>query len=146
MIEVRRTTSASVEDVWSVLADGWLFPVWVVGASRMRAVDESWPSPGATLQHSVGSWPLLLDDETRVIDSTSGTVLVMQAKGWPLGEARIELLLAPTEHGGCEIVMREDATVGPGRFVPYPARWAAVAPRNVETLRRLVYVAEGRSR
>ena len=25
--------------VWAVLADGWLYPVWVVGAARMREVD-----------------------------------------------------------------------------------------------------------
>ena len=33
-----RVLSCSPEDVFDVLADGWLFPTWVVGASRMRNV------------------------------------------------------------------------------------------------------------
>ena len=31
-----RTVNAPPEKVWKVLSDGWLYPVWVVGASRMR--------------------------------------------------------------------------------------------------------------
>ena len=57
---------ASPERVWEVLADGWTYPLWVVGASRMRAVDENWPEVGARLHHSVGTWPVLLDDYTEV--------------------------------------------------------------------------------
>ena len=45
------------EDVWNVLADGWLYGLWVVGASRIRGVDRSWPSPDSRIHHSVGSWP-----------------------------------------------------------------------------------------
>ena len=56
--------TVSPEKVWEVLADGWLYPVWVVGASRMREVDDHWPAEGAKLHHSVGTWPALLDDTT----------------------------------------------------------------------------------
>jgi hypothetical protein len=28
----------------AVLHDGWTYPVWVVGASRMRGVDPGWPA------------------------------------------------------------------------------------------------------
>ena len=65
-VVVRRTIQAVPARVWAVLADGWLYPSWVVGASRMRDVEESWPAPGSQLHHSVGLWPLLLDDRTEL--------------------------------------------------------------------------------
>ena len=34
---VSRVVQATPEQVWDVLADGWVYPVWVVGATRMRA-------------------------------------------------------------------------------------------------------------
>jgi uncharacterized protein YndB with AHSA1/START domain len=39
MIDVKRTISAGPEQVWAVLADGWSYPLWVVGASHMREVE-----------------------------------------------------------------------------------------------------------
>ena len=53
------------DDVFAVLGDGWLYPTWVVGASRMRAVDPAWPAEGAHLHHSLGAWPVLFDDDTQ---------------------------------------------------------------------------------
>ena len=56
------------ERVFEVLADGWLYPSWVVGASRMRAVDATWPAPDNAIHHSAGVWPALLDDTTSVLE------------------------------------------------------------------------------
>lgn len=89
MIEVRRLVHAPPSAVWAVLSNGWLYPSWVVGASRMRAVDPAWPRVGARLHHSVGAWPLLISDSTSVVESVPEQRLVLQARGWPLGEARI---------------------------------------------------------
>ena len=61
---VQRRLNCSPEQVFAVLRDGWTYPVWVVGASRMRSVDEGWPAPGSKLHHSFGAWPLLLNDTT----------------------------------------------------------------------------------
>jgi len=58
VIGVQRMVSAPPEAVWEVLADGWVYTGWVVGASRMRSVDPAWPVPDARLHHSVGGWPL----------------------------------------------------------------------------------------
>lgn len=63
---VTRTVDASADTVWRVLADGWAYPTWVVGASRVRAVDTSWPAVGACIHHSFGVWPLVVDDTTEV--------------------------------------------------------------------------------
>ena len=35
---VQRRLNCSPEQVFAVLCDGWTYPVWVVGASRMRSV------------------------------------------------------------------------------------------------------------
>jgi hypothetical protein len=53
-VGVRRRCSCSPEQVFAVLRDSWTYPVWVVGASRMRDVDDGWPAPGTKLHHSFG--------------------------------------------------------------------------------------------
>jgi hypothetical protein len=87
----------------------------------------------------------MINDITTVLSCVPTRKLVMQARGWPAGEARVELELLPAEQAGaegCRIVIREDATHGPGTLLPRPLRQLAIAPRNVETLRRLAYLAE----
>jgi hypothetical protein len=145
VVTVRRDIDASAGAVWAVLADGWLYPSWVVGASRMRAVDPAWPGVGAQLHHSVGTWPLLLNDTTTVLACVPKRELVLRARGWPMGDAEIRLTLEERAEG-CEVVMSEDARSGPARLVPGPARSALIGPRNTESLRRLAYLAEGESR
>jgi hypothetical protein len=134
-------TGATPAEVWAVLADGWSYAGWVVGASRIRSVEQGWPAVGSRIHHSAGSWPLLLNDQTRVLDSQPDRRLVLQAAGWPFGEATVDLRLEPTVQG-CRIVMREDVTKGPGRVVPKPLRQLALKPRNRESLRRLALLAE----
>ncbi|WP_372728423.1 SRPBCC family protein [Nocardioides sp.] len=139
----RQIVRATPDQVWQVLADGWLYPLWVVGASRMREVDEHWPEPGAKLHHSVGSWPLLLDDETEVLAAEPGVMLELQARAWPTGEARVTLRLHPVGRD-TEVVIEEDADAGPARIIPAPLRQPPLKWRNVETLRRLAFLVEGR--
>jgi uncharacterized protein YndB with AHSA1/START domain len=139
-----RPIAATPDQVWSVLADGWLYPLFVVGASRMREVDDDWPAVGSRLHHSVGTWPLLIDDTTEVLEVEPGRRLVLQARGWPAGEATVELTLQET--GGSTLVtIKEDATAGPGVLVPKPVRDVQLNLRNAETLQRLAYVVEGRT-
>jgi uncharacterized protein YndB with AHSA1/START domain len=144
MIEVQRPVEASPREVFSVLADGWLYSGWVVGASRIRAVDDQWPAVGSQIHHSVGSWPALIDDTTEVVECTPDQRLVLQARGWPLGEGTVYIDLEDTG-GGCLVRMREDASRGPGRLVPKPIRQLSILPRNRESLRRLQLIAEGRA-
>jgi hypothetical protein len=61
-----RVTPAKRQQVWDVLADGWTYSQWVVGNSRMRAVDAEWPAEDSTIQHSIGVWPAVINDETIV--------------------------------------------------------------------------------
>ena len=87
MTRNERTIRALPDQVWDVLSDGWLYPVWVVGATRMRDVDGNWPEVGSCLHHSAGVWPLVVSDSTEVLENRPGSVLRMRARGWPIGEA-----------------------------------------------------------
>lgn len=138
-----RTIATTPDRVWEVLSDGWLYPLWVVGAVRVRDVTESWPAVGAKIHHSVGTWPMLVDDHTEVLESLPGRRLKLKARVWPVGEAEVVITL--TAIGAeTEIVMEEDAVAGPGVLVPEPFRGLTLKWRNVETLRRLAFIAENR--
>jgi uncharacterized protein YndB with AHSA1/START domain len=139
-----RVADAAPQAVWDILADGWLYPLWVVGATRIRAVDDGWPQVGSKLHHSVGVWPAIIDDDTEVLEVEPLRRIVLRAKGWPLGTATVVLEL---EDLGTQTRVRieEDAAEGPGRLVPSPLRAAMIKIRNVEALRRLTHLAEGRA-
>ena len=145
MSTTTRSVSATPEQVWEVLADGWLYPLFVVGASRMRDVDESWPAVGARLHHSVGTWPLLIDDTTEVVEVEEGKRVLLLARGWPAGQAHVDISLQP-DGDTTVVTIVEDATAGPGLLVPKPLRDVQLHWRNIETLRRLAFVVEGRTR
>ena len=72
--------------------------------------------------------------------------LVLRAKGWPAGEAEVVITVTPAGGESCTVAMAEDAVTGPGTLMPRPLRQLAIGPRNVEALRRLAYLAEGRHR
>ena len=143
---ISRSVAAPVEAVWSVLADGWSYANWVVGAARVRDVDPGWPATGTRVHHSFGVWPALIQDFTRVESSTPPRDLVLTARGWPVGEARVHLSVQPDGSDGCIVTITEDAVTGPGRLIPAPVRHLLIAPRNRETLHRLALLAEGHHR
>ena len=119
---VSRSVAAPPEAVWAVLADGWQYATWVVGASRVRAVDAGWPQAGTRLHHSFGPWPAVISDATVSDEAEEPHHLVLTAKGWPVGEARVEIEIVPDGPGDCTVSIAEDAITGPGRFVPKPVR------------------------
>lgn len=139
-----RELNASPQAVWDVLSDGWLYPLWVVGATRMREVDDTWPQVGARLHHSVGVWPAVIDDATEVLEAEPLRRIKLRAKGWPMGEAHVTVELE--ELGGTTNVrIIEDATAGPGALVPAVLRRPMLQWRNAETLERLAHLVEGRA-
>jgi hypothetical protein len=109
----------------------------------MRQVDDTWPTAGSRLHHSVGVWPLTIDDNTEVVDATEGRMLRLRARAWPSGEA--EVVIRVEDRGvGAAVTIEEDLVAGPGRLVPKPARALVLHFRNRETLRRLAWLAERR--
>lgn len=136
-----RRMQCDPEAVFDVIAEGWLYPAWVVGASRMREVDSSWPQPGSRLHHSVGVWPLLINDSTSCIEWDPPRRAALTARGWPLGEARVTIDVKP-QGDGCLVKIQEEAVSGPAVLVS-PLIDLLLLWRNAETLHRLAYLAEG---
>ncbi|MGI8613318.1 MAG: SRPBCC family protein [Nocardioidaceae bacterium] len=141
MATTTRVLSCSPRAVFGVLSDGWLYASWVVGASRIRDIDGHWPSVGASIHHSVGSWPLMLDDNTEVEEMEPDRLLQIRARAWPAGEARVRIELDERREG-CEVTINEDAIAGPALLVPQAVRAVVLRWRNTESLRRLAYLAE----
>lgn len=143
---VSREVDAPASAVWAVLADGWTYANWVVGASRVRDVEPDWPATGSRIHHAFGPWPAVVQDYTRVERSTPERELVIKARGWPVGEALAVIRIEPHGADSCTVSMSEDAVAGPGKLLPQPLRQLVIVPRNRETLYRLALLAEGRHR
>jgi len=141
--EVCKHIAALPERVWAELADGWMYTGWVVGASHIRGVDAHWPAVGARLHHQVGLWPFVVSDSTAVVESDPPARLVLQARAWPAGEARVELTVSP-DGAGSLVRMAEWPTHGPGRWLHNPVQDALLRLRNRESLDRLADLAENR--
>lgn len=144
MVQVTSTIRASAENVFAVIADGWSYAGWVVGASHIRAVDDAWPRVGARIHHSVGPWPLTLQDTTEVRAVDPPWSIELSARLWPLGTAVVRLELRATGPASCQVLMSEEAVGGPGRLIPHAAQAVLLTPRNKESLARLADLAVGR--
>jgi hypothetical protein len=136
-----RVVAASPEDVFAVLADGWTYGGWVVGAARIRDVDRAWPRPGCRIHHSVGTWPVLLHDVTTSELSEPPYRLSLEVRAWPTGSGRVDFVLEEHEQG-CRITMREKPIAGPAKRIPAAVMDPMLHWRNTETLRRLAFLAE----
>ncbi|HZZ96277.1 MAG TPA: SRPBCC family protein [Jatrophihabitantaceae bacterium] len=140
---ISRRVGVPPERVFAVLADAWLIPVWLVGAAHIRDVDANWPAAGSKLHHNVGAWPLSVSDSTEVVEVDPPHRLVLQARAWPIGEARVELAFGP-DGEGTEIIMTEGASRGPVRVFDNPLQRWVLRHRNRESLDRLATLAEKR--
>ncbi|MGI0519872.1 SRPBCC family protein [Microbacterium maritypicum] len=144
MVATTRRVHCSVAQVCRVLEDGWLYPSWVVGATRMRGVDDTWPLPGSELHHTVGVWPLVLDDTTRSVEWDPPHRMRLIARGWPFGEANVTIRLR-AQADGCLVRIDEEPRSGPATLIPRFLTAPILRARNTEALRRLAYIAEGRA-
>ncbi|MDQ0379456.1 SRPBCC family protein [Amycolatopsis thermophila] len=141
MIVVSQRVPIPPERVFAVLADGWLYASWVVGAAHIRQVDSHWPQVGSRIHHSVGPWPLSVKDVSAVVEVEENKLLELEARMWPMGVAKIRLTLTPDSDGGTDVEMGEKLMRGPLSLLPAPVQGAVLAPRNTEALRRLADIA-----
>jgi uncharacterized protein YndB with AHSA1/START domain len=146
MIEVSIEVPAARERVWAILADGWTYASWVVGAAHIRKVDDAWPELGSRIHHSVGPWPLHIQDQTVVEEVEPPHLLRFKANMWPFGAARVKLILDALGPDSTRVTMAEQLVAGPGKLLPQPAQSVLLTPRNRECLRRLSDMAIGNAR
>jgi hypothetical protein len=140
---VQLSMAGDPDRVWQILSDGWLYPVWVVGATHMRDVDETWPQVGARLHHQVGAWPFALSDTTEVIESEPPRLLRLLGRAWPAGEVHIDLTIEPHSDGAL-VTMAEAPVRGPARVLDNPLQRKLLMARNRESLTRLAAIVENR--
>jgi uncharacterized protein YndB with AHSA1/START domain len=143
MTVVESRMAAPPETVFAILRDGWLLPLWVVGATHVRDVDAAWPEPGSCVHHKVGAWPMMLADSTEVVECEPPHRLVLQARAWPLGEARVVLTIEAAGAGSL-VRMAEAPSHGAARTLDNPVQRWMLAARNRECLSRLAAIAQHR--
>lgn len=137
---------SSPEDVFAVLADGWRYADWVVGAKRVRAVDDPWPEPGSRFHHEVGVGPLTLKDSSTLVALDPPRQVVLEVRAWPAGTARVTITASPREGGGSEVLLEEVPTDGPAEALDsWPMRRLTML-RNVQSLKRLRRIVDGPER
>lgn len=146
MSRTSRTFKCTPDDVFDILEDGWSYATWVVGAARIRDVEEEWPAPQSRIFHSVGVWPLLISDTTSIEAIDRPHEIVLTVRAWPAGEGKVHIMCEPVGDHETQVTMWEDASSGPVQLLFKPLRDVLLSMRNVEALRRLAHLAESRAR
>lgn len=138
---------APIRDVWDALVDPRTYPLWLVGARRIRRVEDDWPAVGSAFHHVVGFAPLLVRDRTVVLEVDPPHVLALDAGVSALGGAAVTFQLTEEGPEATRVAIAERPERGPMRLMwRLGGRWAMAVGlwgRNQESLRRL---AEGLER
>ncbi len=143
MSTTQRRVDANPAAVWAVLADPDNYAHWVVGCRDVRDADPGFPAVGTSFHHSLAFGPLDLKDQSSVLEADEPRRLVLHVRGRPLGRGRVELELDAQGSGTC-VTIREGPASPLARVVYNPLVDLLLHGRNVEALRRLAELAEGR--
>ena len=87
--------------------------------------------------------------QLRVLEVEEGKRILLLARAWPAGHAHVEISLEPSAGSAGDqtvVTIVENATAGPGALIPKVLQDPQLHVRNIETLRRLAFVVEGRTR
>jgi uncharacterized protein YndB with AHSA1/START domain len=136
------TIDASPEDVFDALLEPESYAYWVVGSKEIRGVDADWPAVGSRFQHTQGAGPVEIRDYTEVEQCDPPRRLVLLARVRPATDARVQLNVRPSEGGGTEVEMIEEAIGAVAGSLPEFLTDPAITARNAESLRRLKQIVE----
>ena len=131
------TIDAPVSRVFAVLADGRRYAEWVVGAKRVRSVDEAWPAPGSKFHHTIGFGPFEIDDNSEVLAVDPDRCITLRVRARPAGEAHVTLTLQAAGGTRTHVEMEEHPVKGLARIIANPLLDTLLKARNAEALRRL---------
>lgn len=141
--------AAPREVVFDVVVDASRYPEWLLGARRIRALDDTWPRPGSSFHHSVGVGPATVDDRTIVTDVRPPGLLELEARIGIVGTARVRVTLTEDGAGGTDLAIEEEPAAGLLRLLWNPITRPLVAAtlwgRNARSLQSLRAIAERRA-
>lgn len=136
MSTVHATVDAPAADVWETLIDVRTYPDWLIGARKIRHVEDGWPAPGTAFHHTVGlGGPLQISDRTMSEGSEPNRLLCLDVRAWPLLHAKVRFELRPVDAKRTEIEMEETPT-GVHRFFA-PVMSPLAMARNRASLGKL---------
>ena len=131
----------SPERVFEILDDARTYEFWVVGCKEIRSVDPEWPAVGSAFHHTVGLGPISVSDSTSVLEREHPRHLKLRARARPSGVAHVEFDVSPSGSGS-NVAITELPVEGPPAKLHNPLQDKLIDRRNVETLRRLKWLAE----
>lgn len=137
------TIAAPPEAVWDVLADADNYAYWVVGARDIRDADAGFPAVGTRFHHTLALGPVDVKDHSEVTASEPPHRLVLEVRARPFGRGYVDLTLA-AEAGGTQVTLREGPLSLVARLGHNPLADLLLHRRNVESLKRLAALSEGR--
>ncbi len=136
MSRVQTTIRAPLDDVWEALVDVRTYPTWLIGARRIRRIDEGWPAPGTAFHHEVGiGGPLKIADRTRCIEIVPRQRLVLDVRALPVLHGKVTFELRDDGNNGTVVDM-EEHPIGVYRVLA-PALAALTKARNSASLQSL---------
>ena len=106
---------ATPEEIFAVLADGYAYDDWVVGAKMIRGVDDDWPAKGSKFHHEIGVGPIDIKDSSKVLEVDPPNKLVLSVRFRPAGTAVVEITLEPVDETTTKVTMKETPTSGAAR-------------------------------
>lgn len=142
---VETVLPASPTLAFSVLEDPRALRMLVLGARRIRRFEPHWPSPGSTVHHSVGFFPLVVRDTTVVLECEQDRHLLLEARVSRLGAFQVDFRLDPLPDGTTRLLIEERVIRGLLKASPVrPVVDMAIKLRNRELGRRYRHLVEQR--
>jgi uncharacterized protein YndB with AHSA1/START domain len=137
---------APPERVFDALTDARTYPDWLVGAKRIRAIDDDWPAVGTAFHHTVGAGPLVLHDKTTMLHVDPPYEIRLRAGIGALGAAVVRFTLTPDDRGS-RVEFTEEPERGLVRLgwrsIGRPLLRLGLWGRNAASLERLANHLEG---
>ncbi len=139
-------SSLPPEQVFAHVTNPWEYPKWLLGASTMRDVDDSWPAVGSAFHHRVGFGPLNVNDKSEVLEIDPPRRLVLLVKATPLVQGKVTFTVEP-DGTGTLLTLEEGPAVAAGNLLR-PVLDPATHARNKKSLQQLadlMHAGDGRS-
>jgi uncharacterized protein YndB with AHSA1/START domain len=128
-------SSLSPDEVFDHLLNPWEYPQWLLGASRMRGVDDDWPAVGSKFHHVVGWGPLKVADHSRIDEIDRPRKLVLYVKATPLVQGKVTFTLDEVD-GGTLLTLKEEPAIAAANVLR-PALDPPTHARNKKSLQQL---------